>query len=122
MLVNSVLNEGVAGMQQSQKKLLESAQEIVRAGQPRDRSELNPNPTGATPVTDAGAAVPDIPAAATIEANTPAQEDSAGYGSQYDDLAEPLIEQRRQQLLFSASANVVQVANETLGTLIDDLS
>ncbi len=122
MLVNSVLNEGVAGMQQSQKKMLQAAQDIVRAGQPQDRSELNPNPTGATPLTDAGAAVPDLPAVGAVEANSSLQEDSAGYGSQYGDVAEPLIEQRRQQLLFSASANVVQVANDTLGTLIDDLS
>lgn len=121
-MLNSVMNEGVAGMQQSQKKMQQAAQEIVRAGTPRDHSELNPNGTGATPTTDAGAAVPDLPANAAVEATSQAQAGASNYSASQGDIVEPLIEQKRQQLLFDASASVVKTASETLGTLIDDLS
>ena len=49
MLINSAMNEGLAGMQQSQKKMLQAAQDIARAGLPTDTSILNPNATGDAP-------------------------------------------------------------------------
>jgi hypothetical protein len=117
MLINSAMNEGLAGMQQSQKKMLQAAQDIVRAGVPTDASL--PNPTGrVTPQTNVGTAAPDLNASNTVGAATA----GAKSGSSTGDLVEPLIEQKRQQLLFDASANVVKAANDTLGRLIDDLS
>ena len=121
-MLNSVMHEGLAGMQQSQKKMQQAAQEIVRAGVPRDHSELNPNATGATPITDAGAAVPDLTANNAVEAAASTPSNTSSYASQYGDVVEPLLAQKQQQLLFDASASVVKTASETLGTLIDDLS
>lgn len=121
-MLSTVMNEGFAGMQQSQKKMQQAAQEIVRAGVPRDQSELNPNATGVTPATDAGAAVGDLPAQNVVESTPESGKGPSAYGASHGDIVEPLIEQKRQQLLFDASASVVKTANETLGTLIDDLS
>lgn len=129
MLINSAMNEGLAGMQQSQKKMLQAAQDIARAGLPTDTTVPNPTATGAAPRTNAGTAATDLNAANTVEAvgadvrsasaYTPGQGD---YAQSQGDLVTPLIEQSRQQLIFDASANVVSAANQTLGRLIDDLS
>jgi hypothetical protein len=117
MLINSALNEGLAGMQQSQKKMLQAAQDIARAGVPTDDRVLNPAGFNA-PQTNAGTAAPDLDATRSVGAA------NAGVktGGATRDVIEPLIEQKRQQLLFDASANVVKAANDTLGKLIDDLS
>lgn len=119
MLINSALNEGVAGMQQSQRRMQQAAEDIVKAGVPTDRSVQNVSATGSAPATNAGTAVTDLPATATVEA-LPNTEKSGSQSR--GDIIEPLIEQKRQQLLFDASANVVGAANKALGQLIDDLS
>lgn len=117
MLINSAMNEGLAGMQQSQKKMMQVAQDIVRAGLPTDAS--TPNPTGwLAPHTNAGTAAPDLNANNTVAAAAA----GAKSGDATGDLVGSLIEQKRQQVLFDASANVVKAANNTLGRLIDDLS
>lgn len=129
MLINSAMNEGLAGMQQSQKKMLQAAQDIARAGLPTDTTVPNPTATGAAPRTNAGTAANDLNAANTVEAvgadvrSVSAYAAGQGDYAQGDgDLVTPLIEQTRQQLIFDASANVVSAANQTLGRLIDDLS
>lgn len=122
MLINSALNEGLAGMQQSQKKLVQTAQDIARAGVPTDASKLNPNATGTAPRTNAGTAADDLNAGSTVEAVDRGAAAAGSYRSDTVDVADALIEQHRQQLIFDASANVVTAANETLGRLIDDIS
>ena len=122
MLINSAMNEGLAGMQQSQKKMLQAAQDIARAGLPTDTGLPNPNATGAAPRTNAGAAVADLNASNTVEAVASGAKSGGAKRSGLDSLMEPLLEQNKQQLLFDASANVVQAANDTLGRLIDDIS
>jgi hypothetical protein len=117
MLINSAMNEGLAGMQQSQKKMQQSAQDIVRAGIPTDTRTYNPAGTAA-PQTNAGTAAPDLNASNTVSASAA----GAKSGDAKGDLMGSLIEQKRQQMLFDASANVVEAANNTLGSLIDDLS
>ena len=47
MLINSAMNESLAGMQQSQKKMLQAAQDIARAGLP---TPLNRHICVATPL------------------------------------------------------------------------
>ncbi len=121
-MLSSVFNEGLAGMQQSQKKLQLAAQDIVRAGIPRDRPDFNPTATNAAPVTDAGVAVPDLPANQAVEATGLAESSGGAYASQHGDVIDPLLEQRQQQLLFDASAKVVGAASDTLGSLIDQLT
>ncbi len=122
MLINSALNEGLAGMQQSQKKLQQSAQEIARAGLPTERTVPNPTATGEAPRSNAGTAVDDLNAVNTVEAVGDDLRSVSAYKADQGDVVGALIEQSRQQLVFDASANVVSAANETLGRLIDDIS
>jgi hypothetical protein len=122
MLINSAMNEGLAGMQQSQKKLLQTAQDIARAGLPTDKPVPNPTATGAAPRSNAGTAVDDLSAANTVEAVEADVRSVSTYRANQGDVTGALIEQTRQQLIFDASANVVSAANDTLGRLIDDLS
>lgn len=122
MLINSAMNEGLAGMQQSQKKMLQAAQDIARSGLPTDTTIFNPNATGDAPRTNVGGAVNDLTAANTVEAVGNDVRSASAYGADRGDLVGSLIEQNRQQLVFDASANVVSAANQTLGRLIDDLS
>lgn len=117
MIVNSAMNEGLAGMQQSQKRLQQAAEDIAKAGVPTEARHQQTNALDAA-VTNNGAGVDDLPAESTVNAATESEPTRLGNG----DVVEPLIEQKRQQQLFDASANVVQVANENLGRLIDDLS
>ena len=121
MNLNSVMNEGYAGMQQSQRKMQQAAQDIVQAGISTDGNQVNAGATGAIPSSNAGTTVTDLTATQTVEAAaTPLR--SAGADRQAGDVVSALIEQKQQQLLFDASANVVRSANESLGKLIDDLS
>lgn len=122
MLINSAMNEGLAGMQQSQKKMLHAAQQIARAGLPTDANVINPNATGTAPRTNAGAAVDDLTAANTVEAVGSDTRSSSPYTADSGDVVGALIEQKQQQLVFDASARVVGTASQTLGRLIDDLS
>ena len=38
-----------------------------------------------------------------------------------DNLVKPIVEMKQQQHIFTASAKVVSVASDTIGSLIDDL-
>jgi hypothetical protein len=73
------------------------------------------------PVSNSGTSVNDLNATSTVEAVQPGLR-SAGSDRRSGDIVEPLIEQKRQQLIFDASARVVGSMNETIGKLIDDLS
>lgn len=81
MAIGSVMGIGVGGIQQSQRAMAESAQEI------------------------ASAAV--APEGAPSERVSP------------DTLVEPLLALRQSQQVFDASAKVVQVGADTLGSLLD---
>lgn len=95
-MVGSVLNEGLRGMQLSQREMQKSAHEISRANIPEEtQQESVSNPqTVLQPVTEV-------------------------KESSKKDIGESLIEMRRQEQIFNASAKVVSVANKTLGSLID---
>lgn len=81
-MINSVLDQGLKGMQQSQRDMLQAADQIVKA--------KAPGPDGTT----------------------------LGDG----DLAAPIVELKRQEHIFNASAKIVSVADKTLGSLIDAVS
>jgi len=76
--VNSnVFQQGVSGLQNSSRSIVESANQLVRSG--------------------------------TVERAS----------TTTTDIVEPLVNLRQQQQIFDASANVVKIADETLGALID---
>lgn len=99
-MINSVFNEGVRGMQASSREMQKSAQEIAEANI-RD----NPNTQAQGPQTAEDTEV--VPVNETVEPG------------RTGDIAEPLIELRRQEQLFTANAKVIDAADEALGTLID---
>lgn len=123
MFLNSVVSEGLAGMQQSHKKMQQAAEQIVKAGLPTDNSVQNIGATGSAPVTNNGSAVNDLPSSSSIEAVTGSDGLNAPPSyRQSGDVIEPLLELKQQELMFDASASVVKTGNEMLGQLIDDIS
>ena len=98
-MISSVLNEGLRGLQHSQREMAKSAHEIAQFNVRDDNLEAsslqNPEDVLIEPV------------------NRPEQNANSG------DIAEPIIELKRQELLFTASAKVVSVADQTLGSLLD---
>ncbi|MFL0810453.1 MAG: hypothetical protein K6L76_08570 [Agarilytica sp.] len=97
-MVGSVLNEGLRGMQNSQRELQKAASEIASANI-RERPEETTSP--------------EVPT--TLQ---PVDESPESTRSQRT-IEESLIELRRQEQLFTANAKVVSVAEETLGSIID---
>ncbi len=97
-MVSSVLNEGARGLQTAQREISRAANEIARA---------NVRTDAVAPETEQDVASPLSPLEESTQTERPR------------DIAEPLIELRRQELLFNASAEVVSTADETLGNLLD---
>lgn len=91
----SLLNQGLQGMQKSQQEIQRSANDIARAN-------IDP----ATQV--------DSAAAQSGQATNGDQKVEASQ-----DVVEPLINLRRQEQLFNASAQIVKTADQTLGSLLD---
>lgn len=100
MSISSVLNAGLAGMQSSQREMAKAADDIAKAALPLKQ----PEQIGMSP-------------APANNADLVVRNESDGAGS--GDLVEPLIEMRRQEHLFTASAKMVAIADKTLGSLID---
>jgi len=97
-MVSSVLHEGARGLHNSQRDILKSANDIARANVRDDISST------VTPVAEE---TPFAPVEETRESQS-----SDGFG-------QTLVELRKQEQIFNASANVISVANQTLGSLID---
>lgn len=100
-MINSVMSEGLRGMQHSQREMLKSAEEIA---------ELNVREDPATQAVDKQ----PLPASAPLAPVERSVETDRG-----GNIAEPLIELRRQEQLFDASAKIISVADDALGSLID---
>jgi len=101
-MINSVMSEGMRGMQQSQREMLKSAEEIARVNVREDPATQQ--------AVDQQAPTQSEPLAPIARS---AESDRGG------DIVEPLIELRRQEQLFTASAKIVSVADQALGSLID---
>lgn len=95
-MVGSVLNEGLRGMQNSQRELQRAATDIARAN-----------------ITERSQEQASDDVASTLPAVEEPKETSQRS------IEESLVELRRQEQLFTANAKVVSVANEALGSLID---
>lgn len=96
-MINSVLNEGAKGMQNSQKEMAKAAHDIA---------QLNIRPE-------------DVSAVKNAEDRAILPVGQAEESSRSGNIAEPLIELRRQELVFTANAKVVSIASDTLGSLLD---
>ena len=83
-------------MQSSQREMVKAADQIADSALAVEQ----PGDMGKNPVPNA------------IERNE-------SGGARSGDLVEPLIELRRQEHIFTASAKIVAIADETLGSLID---
>lgn len=96
-MINSVANEGLRGLQVASRELQKSSQDIANLSLPKTANTNPQNPQDVTlpPVNDTNKA------------------ENVG------NIAEPVIELKRQEVLFSSAAKVVSVANENIGTLLD---
>ncbi|NIB39243.1 hypothetical protein HBA55_06575 [Pseudomaricurvus alkylphenolicus] len=103
MAINSVLNVGVQGLVQSQSNINRAAGDVADAA----RTFVQDNSQATKPVETelATGTVEETPF--TGEANLP------------QDLVEPLVEIKSEQLVFEASAKLVEVGDKTLGSLLD---
>lgn len=99
-MLNSIMNEGVKGLQSSQKEMLKSATEINKA-------TVVPGSTENSQVLS------------IQNTSFPAVNESQQSYKSSDNLSEPLIELRRQEQLFDASAKVISVVDQTVGSLLD---
>ncbi|WP_096084950.1 hypothetical protein [Agaribacterium haliotis] len=99
-MVSSVLNEGARGLANSQRDIQRAANDIARA---------NIRPEASTP--------PEIQR--DNQSTTLAPIEQSEPSERRQDINEPLVELRRQELVFNASAAVVRTADDTLGTLLD---
>lgn len=97
-MINSVLNEGVRGMQTSAREMQKAAHEIANFNVREDNSSV-------------GSQAPEDQAILPVGRS----EEPANTGN----IAEPIIELKRQELLFTASAKIVKVADDALGSLLD---
>jgi hypothetical protein len=93
MAIGSVMQTGLAGMQTSQREMVKAADQVAKAGL---------EPQGMTPPAPGDLAPAERPVKTSSQ-----------------DLVEPLIEMRRQEQIFTASAKMVSIADKTLGSLID---
>ena len=93
-MINSVLNEGVRGLQNTQREMQRAAQEIASAN-------IRENPPS------------------QVESSSLSPVNETVESSSQRNIAEPLIELRRQEQLFTANAKVIDIANEALGSLLD---
>lgn len=99
-MIATVFNEGVKGMQTSAREMHKAAHEIANLNVREDSSvgTTNPEDQAILPVGRS--------------------EEPANLGN----IAEPIIELKRQELLFTAAAKIVKVADDTLGSLLDTRS
>jgi len=121
MFLNSAMSEGLAGMQQSYKRMQQAADQIVKAGLPTDNSVKNVDSADAATITNFGSTVEDLPSTSTVNA-TRASEDVGSFSYAPGDIVEPMVDMIEGQLMFDASAFVVKTDNQVIGTLIDDIS
>lgn len=89
----SVLNTGLQGLQKAQREIAGSAQQIA---------ELNIQPEP-----QSGGVSPSEPVPQTQQV------------AETQDVVEPLVNLKRKEQLFNASAQIVKTADETLGSLLD---
>jgi hypothetical protein len=96
-MINSVINEGARALQSSQKDLARAAADIARSSERNEavRPETNIGSASFNPVEE------------SVETAAP-----GGF-------AEPIVELKRQELLFNAAAEVVSTGDQVLGSLLD---
>ena len=112
-IMNSIINTGLQGMYHSQQAMRNTAHAIAS-------TPLTPTPASSQVTQDPGA-----PAAPTmLQPSAPAEQPSEATNNrnQHQGLEENIVSLRRQEQLFTASASVVKVGAEAVGSLIDDYS
>lgn len=92
MEINSALDAGLQGMQNSQQKIEQAADGIAKAGRVEPAEPKGPNEV-------AKGRPPEMP----------------------EQLVEQLVELREQELAFEASAEVVRTADKMLSKFIDQM-
>ena len=97
-MINSLLNEGSRALQASQRDMAKAASELL-PGASREAS--------VQPSTASDSSLLFVPVSEGLESSS-----TGGY-------AEPVVELKRQELLFNAAAEVVSTADQALGSLLN---
>lgn len=109
--MNSVIHAGVQGLLQSQQAMQKHAHDIASQG-----ANIT-SPTTSADAASSGGVTPDAPNISGVS-NTSGAEDNRSR----PDTAESVIALQQQEQLFTASASVIKVGSEAVGSLIDDYS
>lgn len=105
--MNTVINSGLQGLYNSSQSIHTSAQAIASAN-------IRP------PAVDALASAPLQPPSTSNVTSDAVKPATSAESSQ--NIAENIVNLQRQAQIFTASASVVKVGSEALGSLIDDYS
>lgn len=112
--MNSIIQTGQLGLQQSYQRINQAAHNIASAPGAAENAHL----ADSAPVNAGGAA-----SGLAAPPNAPVQAAEKSQSVQPNaTIEESVLELRRQQQVFTASANVVSVGQEMVGTLLDDYS
>lgn len=133
--MNSIINSGLSGMLHSQQSIQQSAHNIASTNTTNTNiTNTNIASTQAKPGDMTNAAVPNNAVVANNSVNAPSdpsrvrdvvQSQSVEALAQTQNMSDPardLINLQQQKQLFTASASVVEVGAEAVGSLIDDYS
>lgn len=113
--MNSIIQAGQFGLQQSYQRINQAAHNIASAP---TVAESSPVTNGASLNTsEGGALAPSTSSKVPLESAEKSQ-----VVQQSSSIEEGVLELRRQQQVFTASARVVSVGQEMVGTLLDDYS
>lgn len=108
--MNSIIQTGQLGLQQSYQRMNQAAHNIASAPSAAESTHL----VDGAPVNAGDAAAPPNAPVQSVEKSQNVQPNAT--------IEESVLELRRQQQVFTASANVVSVGQEMVGTLLDDYS
>lgn len=112
--MNSIIQTGQLGLQQSYQRINQAAHNIASAPGVAENAHL----AGSAPLNADGSVT-----GSSAPPNAPVQASEKSQSVQPNaTIEESMLELRRQQQVFTASASVVSVGQEVVGTLLDDYS
>lgn len=113
--MNSTLNTGVVGMQRGMQSMQSAAHKIATAGVVPNEPSTADSALAASEVSR----VAGSPSSASSNSSTYSSSSSQSFSMDLSELATSMVELSQSRHQVEASAVVVKVADEVLGSLID---
>lgn len=115
--MNSIIQTGQNGLAHSYQRMTQAAHNIATAATHADGGTLGVSSAGQT-----GAVAPANNASGAPATQSATRTESPDAVQPTNSIEESVLELRKQQQVFTASASVVSVGQELVGSLIDDYS